>query len=66
MLLDIQGSKFDLYDPEIATADIMDDEESEIYFCCGNCTFVGIEEFLQGHKCNEYCNMMGFPNLQEE
>ena len=66
MLLDIQGSKFDLYDPEIATADIMDDEESEIYFCCGNCTSVGIEEFLQGHKCNEYCNMMGFPNLQEE
>ena len=32
MLLDIQGSKFDLYDPEIATADIMDDEEVKYIF----------------------------------
>ena len=64
MLLDIQGSKFDLYDPEIATADIMDDEESEIYFCCGNCTSVRIDEFLKGHKCNDYCKMMGLPHLQ--
>ena len=66
MLLDIKGSKFDLYDPEIATADIMDDEESEIYFCCGNCTSVGIDEFLKGHKCNDYCKMMGLPHLQQE
>ena len=66
MLLDIQGSNFGLYDPEIATADIMDDEESEIYFCCGNCTSVGIDEFLKGPECNDYCKMMGLLNLNDE
>ena len=34
MLLDIQGSGYSLYDPEIATADLID--EGEVFFCCGN------------------------------
>ena len=58
MLLDIQGPKYNLYDPEITTTNIMD-EDSEIYFCCGNCTTIGIQQFLNHHKCNEYCKMMG-------
>jgi hypothetical protein len=62
MLLDIQGLKLVLYDPEIATANIMDEESSELYFCCGNCTSVGIEEFLKRHTCNDYCKMMGLPD----
>ena len=65
MLLDVQRSKLDLYDPEVATADIMDDE-GDIYFCCSNCTSVGIDEFLKGHKCNAYWKMMGLPHLQQE
>ena len=35
MLLDIQGSRYSLYDPEIATADLID--EGEVFFCCGIC-----------------------------
>ena len=48
MLLDIQGSKHNLYDPEIATPQIVDDSSSEFYFCFGSCTLVGINEFLKG------------------
>lgn len=65
MLLDIQGSKYNLYDPEIATDNLMDDESDELYFCCGNCTSIGIKEFLegvQGHACNDFCKMMGLPD----
>ncbi|XP_078350666.1 myosin heavy chain kinase B-like [Oculina patagonica] len=58
MLLDIQGSDFTLYDPEIATEEIMDKDHHEIYFCCGNCSTVGINAFLSDHICNEYCDMM--------
>lgn len=70
MLLDIQGSKYNLYDPEIATdiqgdgSDMEESGDDEIYFCCGNCTSVGIEEFLEeihGHTCNDFCRMMGLP-----
>lgn len=42
MLLDIQGSGYCLYDPEIATDEIMDARSMEFYFCCGNCSSVGI------------------------
>jgi len=37
MLLDIQGSGYCLYDPEIATNELMDANTMEFYFCCGNC-----------------------------
>ena len=49
VLLDIQGSPFTLYDPEIATAKIMDKEHHEIYFCCGNWSSVAIAAFLSDH-----------------
>lgn len=59
MVLDIQGSDFTLYDPEISTVELIDEDTSELYFCCGNCSSVGIEAFLKSHKCNEYCKLMG-------
>jgi len=59
MLLDIQGSGYRLYDPEIATNDVQDEEDNEVYFCCGNCSSVAINNFLDLHKCNKYCQMMG-------
>ena len=58
MLLDIQGSAFTLYDPEIATAQIMDKEHHEIYFCCGNCSSLAITAFQSDHVWSEYCDMM--------
>ena len=50
MLLDIQGSESTLYDPEIATEEIMDADGKEVYFCCGNCSTLAIEAFLSDHK----------------
>jgi hypothetical protein len=56
MILDIQGSEYSLYDPEIATEEHCD--EDEYYFCCGNLSSLGINNFLNQHKCNKFCNMM--------
>jgi hypothetical protein len=56
MLLDIQGSEYTLYDPEIATSEIFDDED-EVLFCCGNLSTVSIDRFLAQHKCSKFCNM---------
>ena len=57
MLLDIQGSGFTLYDPEIATEELRDDS-GEIYFCAGNTSSFGIKKFLEEHICNKYCDML--------
>ena len=59
MLLDIQGSNYNIYDPEIATSDLVDLDTNEVYFCCGNCATVGIDAFLEAHGCNEFCKLMG-------
>ena len=58
MLLDIQGSHYNLYDPEIATEELMCSESSEIYFCCGNLSTMSINFFKETHICNKYCKMM--------
>jgi len=55
MVLDIQGSGFTLYDPEIATEDLCDDSV-EIYFCAGNTSSIDIKELFQEHICNKYCS----------
>ena len=53
-VLDLQGSKFDLYDPEIATCELQDNSNSEYYFCAGNMSTVGIKNFCDFHICNKY------------
>ena len=60
ILVDIQGSGYHLYDPEIATKDLYDedDEEAEIYFCCGNLSSMAIDTFMKNHVCNKYCEML--------
>ena len=57
MLLDIQGSEYSLYDPEIATQEHCD-EDDEYYFYCGNLSSLSIDNFLKQHKCNKFCRMM--------
>lgn len=66
MLLDIQGSNYNLYDPEIATNEIMDASSHEFYFCCGNCSAVGMAGFSGEHECNTYCDMMGLNSSNAE
>ena len=56
MLLDIQGSRYSLYDPEIATADIID--EGEVFFCCGNLSSTSTDRFNNDHICNKYRDMV--------
>lgn len=57
MLLDIQGAEYSLYDPEIATQEISD-EDDEVYFCCGNLSSLSSDTFLAEHKCNKFCKMV--------
>lgn len=60
MLLDIQGSMFNLYDPEIATPELSDDSDSsgEVYFCAGNLSHLSISKFNSEHSCNKFCDML--------
>jgi hypothetical protein len=59
MVTDIQGSNYHLYDPEIASTDVVDGESDELYFCCGNCSTVGIDAFIKSHVCNAFCKLIG-------
>ena len=59
---DIQGSHYNLYDPEIATEELMCSESSEIYFCCGNLSTMSINFFKETHICIKYCKMMNLPS----
>ncbi|CAB3986218.1 Transient receptor potential cation channel subfamily M member 6 [Paramuricea clavata] len=63
MLLDIQGSMFNLYDPEIATAELND--EGEFYFCAGNLSCLSISKFNSEHKCNQFCAMLNLASETE-
>ena len=50
MLLDIHGTSYNLYDPEIGTSEIVSSGDvlglDEIYFCAGNLATVGIQHFI--------------------
>jgi hypothetical protein len=70
MILDIQGSGYSLYDPEISTTRLDGGSKSstvydETYFCAGNLSFIGINEFKKQHRCNKFCEMMGLIELNE-
>ena len=59
MLLDLQGSMCELYDPEIATTILQEEEGGETNFCAGNLTIQVISTFKQEHQCNTSCAMLG-------
>ena len=61
MLLDIQGSSFQLYDPEIFTSTIASDDE--IFFCSENLSYLAIGNILNNHKCSPYGGMMGLESF---
>ena len=58
MLVDLQGSMFKLYDPEIVTSKFTSDTDKS-YFCAGNLSHVSIDNFFKEHECNKYCELMG-------
>lgn len=57
MVLDIQGSGYTLYDPEIASADLQS-EDGGYQFCTGNLARNAIESFFEVHQCNSYCKLL--------
>ena len=58
MVLDIQGSGYRLYDPEIASTELV--VENELLFCVGNLSNTAIQTFLRNHKCiDNMCRMFG-------
>ena len=62
MLLNIQGSMYNLYDPEIATSELLDGE-GEIYFFSGNLSELAISNFLKEHWCSGYRAMLALGTL---
>ena len=58
MLVDLQGSMFKLYDPEIVTSKFTSDTDKSI-FCTGNLSHVSIDNFFKEHECNKYCELLG-------
>ena len=72
MILNIQGAGYSLYDPEISTRlDVGSKQSSqsdmydETYFCAGNLSSLGINEFKKQHRCNKFCEMMGFGAMND-
>lgn len=61
MVTDIQGVGYSLCDPEIASADLCDEDES-ILFCSGNLSMTAISNFLVAHVCNKFCKLLKLKN----
>jgi hypothetical protein len=59
MVLDIQGTGYSLYDPEVASTKLKDEETESLLFCCGNLSIFAIDLFLSFHKCGKYCALLG-------
>ena len=55
MIVDIQGSGANLYDPEIATMELLADGK---IFCAGNLSKTAIDAFSLQHVCNKYCKIL--------
>ncbi len=64
MLLDMQGTGFTFYDPEIASS--TQKEDGEYLFCAGNLSKYAMETFISSHKCNVYCTKVGLKELKQE
>ena len=65
MLLDIQGSGYELLDPEITSNELFDGS-AEVLYCAGNLSHMAIENFVSGHKCNVFCDIAGLKSLNTD
>ena len=64
MLLDLQGSGFHLFDPEIASTNIIDG--GEFLYSNGNLSGEAIDYFIEQHKCNAYCRAVGLLQIEKK
>ena len=63
-VVDIQGSSFDLYDPEIANSD-QAVNVNEMLFCAGNLNAVAMSNFKSQHKCDMFCKLLHLKELSQ-
>ena len=63
MVLDIQGCGCSLFDPEIASKQVMSEDNSSYLFCTGNLSVTAINHFIGKHKCNFYCRLFDLSEL---
>lgn len=61
LISDIQGVDYWLCDPEIASAKLMDKNDSSISFCCGNVSKTAIDTFSQAHNCDKFRGLLNLP-----
>ena len=64
MLVDIQGTGYDLFDPEIASTDLMDENDKQYLYCTGNLSQLAISTFVKDHTCSVFCNLLGLPPVE--
>ena len=62
LIVDMQGSEYSLFDPEIASKNLQDGDE--MLFSTGNLSTMAINNFLENHHCNEFCNLLGLNKLR--
>ena len=63
MVLDIQATGHKVYDPEIASSELIDNDK--FLFCTGNLSQTAIEGFISYHSCNIYCKSLSLPKLKQ-
>ena len=63
ILRDIQGSGYELFNPEIASHELFDGSV-EVLYC--NLSHMAIEKFVSGRKCNVFCDIVGLKSLNAD
>lgn len=58
MVVDILGVDHNLFDPEVASSTLIDDNDKKTFFCCGNLCTDAIDRFKVEHVCNKFCRML--------
>ena len=64
MVVDVQGMKANLFDPEIASALLVD--KNEVMFAAGNLSQKAIDQFIESHSCNFFCQCLSLPSLKDQ
>ena len=62
IVLDIQGAGYTLYDPEIASLHLVNDDGT-YQFCTGNLSEIAMKKFFEKHQCNKYCKLLGLKSV---
>lgn len=61
MILDMHGSGYNLFDPEIALKTLIEGEE--VLFSTGSLSTTAINKFISVLDCNVYCNLLALQAL---